>query len=453
MDAHSLPHFQSIEDVDANAYLVCMKSPNSFDSHRVEATQKEDCDACDFFDQDFGDCFIDERGNDSSDNESAHEQEDDSCNVDDDDHEDCCDNHFGGEVHGDFDYELTIGKVFVNEDEAYNFYNLYARLKGFGIRKHWATRSRTTGKLIKRQFVCNKEGFRSSKDNRQIGRETKRRRETRTGCGAMMGITLSNTGEWVVDKFLDSHNHDMNTPSKVIKHRSHRKFHRTMACKKLIFDFNKKGLRPCQIAKTVNALMTGHELEITRQQCSQVLNIERKNNVERFLSGDCRLQCTPRHVEPQADLGVGVALIDQLVLELNELELDLAPAVVLEDLSVGLLDEPACALAGLEPLAGPAIDHDIVALGPHEELVGLDVAVGARLAGGLQPDSVVHPAASLWVLYTAKEGVQIIRIRSGGERNPNPNLIGLAPRIEVELLVVVVEVVLKVTSVVVQSYR
>ncbi|KAK2972449.1 hypothetical protein RJ640_003875 [Escallonia rubra] len=100
-----------------------------------------------------------------------------------------------------------------------------------------------------------------------------------------MGIALSKTGEWVVDKFLDSHNHDMNTPSKVIKHRSHRKFHRTMACKKLIFDFNKKGLRPCQIAKTVNALMTGHELEITRQQCSQVLNIERKNNVGKECHG------------------------------------------------------------------------------------------------------------------------------------------------------------------------
>ncbi|KAK2972448.1 hypothetical protein RJ640_003874 [Escallonia rubra] len=54
---------------------------------------------------DFGDYFIDERGNGSSDNDSAHEQEDDSCNFDDDDHEDCCDNHFGGEVHGNFDYE------------------------------------------------------------------------------------------------------------------------------------------------------------------------------------------------------------------------------------------------------------------------------------------------------------------------------------------------------------
>ncbi|KAK2992644.1 hypothetical protein RJ640_023954 [Escallonia rubra] len=32
--------------------------------------------------------------------------------------------------------------------------------------------------------------------------------------GAMIGIALSKSGEWVVDKFLDSHNHDMNTPSK-----------------------------------------------------------------------------------------------------------------------------------------------------------------------------------------------------------------------------------------------
>ncbi|KAK3026276.1 hypothetical protein RJ639_041225 [Escallonia herrerae] len=243
-------------------------SSNSFDSDRDEATQKEDCDTCGSFDHDFGDCFIDERENGSSDNDSAHEQEDDCCNGDDDDHEDCFDYHFGGEVHGDFDYELTI-------DEAYNLYNLYARLNGFGIRKHWATRSRTTRKLIKRQFIL----------KRLIGRETKRHRETRTGCDAMMGNALSKSEEWVVDRFLDSHNHDMNTPSKVIKLRSHRKFHRTMACKKLIFDFNKKGLLPCQIAKTVNALMIGHELEIPRQQCSQVLSIERKNNVRKECHG------------------------------------------------------------------------------------------------------------------------------------------------------------------------
>ncbi|KAK3004791.1 hypothetical protein RJ639_019924 [Escallonia herrerae] len=156
--------FSIIEDIDANAYLVCTKSQDSFDSNRGEATQTENCGACGFFDQDIWDYFIDETGNGSSDNNSAHEQEDDCYNDDDDNHQDCCDNHFSGEVHGDFDYELTIGKVFVNEDDAYNFYNLYARLKGFAIRKHWATRSRTTGKLIKRQFVCNKEGFRSSKD-------------------------------------------------------------------------------------------------------------------------------------------------------------------------------------------------------------------------------------------------------------------------------------------------
>ncbi|KAK3041293.1 hypothetical protein RJ639_001395 [Escallonia herrerae] len=71
---------------------------------------KQLCDTCGSFDHDFGDYFIDERENGSSDNDKAHEQEDDCCNGDDDDYEDCCDYHFGGEVHGDFDYELTIGK-------------------------------------------------------------------------------------------------------------------------------------------------------------------------------------------------------------------------------------------------------------------------------------------------------------------------------------------------------
>ncbi|KAK2993909.1 hypothetical protein RJ640_012783 [Escallonia rubra] len=107
---------------------------------QASGPETENCGACGFFEQYIWDCFIDKRGNSSSNNDSAHKQEDDCYNDDDDNHQECGDNHFGGEVHGDFDYELTIDKVFVYEDDAYNFYNLYARLNGFGIRKHWATR-------------------------------------------------------------------------------------------------------------------------------------------------------------------------------------------------------------------------------------------------------------------------------------------------------------------------
>ncbi|KAK2983867.1 hypothetical protein RJ640_016599 [Escallonia rubra] len=53
---------------------------------------------------------------------------------------------------------------------------------------------------------------------------------------------------WVVEKFHDVHNHPLTTtPSKVIKHRSHSKYHRTNVCKSLVADLNNKGLRPSQI--------------------------------------------------------------------------------------------------------------------------------------------------------------------------------------------------------------
>ncbi|GJS43276.1 hypothetical protein Tco_0568319 [Tanacetum coccineum] len=54
----------------------------------------------------------------------------------------------------------------------------------------------------------------------------------------------------------------------VMKHRSHNKFHRSMACKSLIVELGKSGLRPCQVRKAVNAMKSPNEPTITSKQCA-----------------------------------------------------------------------------------------------------------------------------------------------------------------------------------------
>uniref|UniRef100_A0A7N0T3E6 SWIM-type domain-containing protein n=1 Tax=Kalanchoe fedtschenkoi TaxID=63787 RepID=A0A7N0T3E6_KALFE len=140
---------------------------------------------------------------------------------------------------------LILGRKFSSKDEVYDFYNHYALYHGFGIRINGHTKSRTSKEIIRWQFVCNKEGLKL-KDKRQLGKDVKSYREMRTGCKAKMEISLK-SDEWVVDKFEDEHNHSPTTPSKVMKHRYHNKFHRTPVVKNQCTSLTKKLLMPLAV--------------------------------------------------------------------------------------------------------------------------------------------------------------------------------------------------------------
>nr|GEV68197.1 protein FAR1-related sequence 5-like [Tanacetum cinerariifolium] len=61
-----------------------------------------------------------------------------------------------------------------------------------------------------------------------------------------------------------------------MKHCSHNKFHRSMACKSLMVKLGKSGLRPCQVRKAVNAMKSPNEPTITWKQCADILAEEQK---------------------------------------------------------------------------------------------------------------------------------------------------------------------------------
>lgn len=99
---------------------------------------------------------------------------------------------------------------FETEDEAYEFYSMYAGKIGFTVRR--ASMTVTADNVItRRMFVCSKEGFRERKKGAK--RVKKPRPETRTGCPACMIIRITTSGRYHVSEFVTHHNHPVSAPS------------------------------------------------------------------------------------------------------------------------------------------------------------------------------------------------------------------------------------------------
>jgi len=52
------------------------------------------------------------------------------------------------------EYHFVANQIFRSENEAYNFYNSYAKEKGFSVRKDRVRRKTGTDEVIWRRYVC-----------------------------------------------------------------------------------------------------------------------------------------------------------------------------------------------------------------------------------------------------------------------------------------------------------
>ncbi|CAL9155975.1 unnamed protein product [Musa hybrid cultivar] len=95
---------------------------------------------------------------------------------------------------------------FETEDEAYEFYSMYAGRIGFSVRRASVTVN-AENVITRRMFVCSREGFREQKKGAK--RVKKPRPEFRTGCPACMVIRITPTGKYQVTEFVTYHNHQL----------------------------------------------------------------------------------------------------------------------------------------------------------------------------------------------------------------------------------------------------
>ncbi|XP_071733446.1 protein FAR1-RELATED SEQUENCE 8 [Rutidosis leptorrhynchoides] len=108
-------------------------------------------------------------------------------------------------LHDDVNENLNprpaVGMEFESYEDAYRYYNCYAKEIGFAIRVKSSWTKRNSKEKRGAVLCCNCEGFKTLKE------ASTRRKETRTGCLAMIRLRLVESNRWRVDEVKLDHNH------------------------------------------------------------------------------------------------------------------------------------------------------------------------------------------------------------------------------------------------------
>ncbi|KAL6272721.1 hypothetical protein ACE6H2_000236 [Prunus campanulata] len=116
------------------------------------------------------------------------------------------------------EFKPKLGLEFDSLEDALKMYNLYALKAGFGVRCSTTKTSSVTGEIIRKEFVCCKQG------TTNITGKKRRRGWVRTGCLAKLAVLLpSLKNKYIVVAFKEEHNHEMTTYDQVHLLRCHRK--------------------------------------------------------------------------------------------------------------------------------------------------------------------------------------------------------------------------------------
>ncbi|KAG8491189.1 hypothetical protein CXB51_014296 [Gossypium anomalum] len=110
----------------------------------------------------------------------------------------------------------TIGLEFDSFDEAYDFYNIYAKEQGFGIRVSNSWFRAKKKERYRAKLSCSSAGFKKKSEANNP------RPETRTGCPAMVVIRLVDSKRWRIVEVELEHNHQVSPQIKRF-YKSHKK--------------------------------------------------------------------------------------------------------------------------------------------------------------------------------------------------------------------------------------
>ena len=144
------------------------------------------------------------------------------------------------------EYRRVVSKTFRSEEEGFQFYNEYAKVKGFSVRKEEMKYLSGTTTRFRRLYTCFKEGHRTLANFERPDPKRTPKALTRCGCLAHLEIELSAaTGEWFVKRFQDQHNHALAREGDAAYLYSHRKM--TDGQKADVVGYGIGGLRTHQI--------------------------------------------------------------------------------------------------------------------------------------------------------------------------------------------------------------
>ncbi|XP_060200856.1 protein FAR1-RELATED SEQUENCE 5-like [Lycium barbarum] len=102
---------------------------------------------------------------------------------------------------------IKLGMEFDSDEHAYEYYNKYAGVIGFSVRREYANKNKVRGYVTSRKLVCYKEGYRDK--HKRDTMVQKHRNETRTGCLAHFSVSRQSNGMFRIPSFEEKHNHPL----------------------------------------------------------------------------------------------------------------------------------------------------------------------------------------------------------------------------------------------------
>lgn len=118
---------------------------------------------------------------------------------------------------GDRDFEPPNGMEFESHEEAYTFYQDYAKSMGFTTSIKNSRRSKKTKEFIDAKFACSRYGVTPESDSGSSRRPSVKK----TGCKACMHVKKKPDGKWIIHEFIKDHNHEL-LPALAYHFRIHR---------------------------------------------------------------------------------------------------------------------------------------------------------------------------------------------------------------------------------------
>nr|KAJ0190259.1 hypothetical protein LSAT_V11C800446290 [Lactuca sativa] len=160
-------------------------------------------------------------------------------------------NDFGVNIEFDEDdvsAERILGKVFDTPDDAYTFYNDYSILHCFGIRRDDTIKNPKKMSIFGRYMYATK--MVSNRYTKML--QVKMRKN-------IIEMLEPDDEKWLVNSFNGTYNPYLTmTCTKVMKHRFHSNFYRSIECKSFMVQFGQARLKPSRIKKNVNTMNTSN---------------------------------------------------------------------------------------------------------------------------------------------------------------------------------------------------
>ncbi|KAH7849369.1 hypothetical protein Vadar_016860 [Vaccinium darrowii] len=136
--------------------------------------------------------------------------------------------------------EPKCGMIFDTAEEAYTFYNRYARKIGFSVRKLRTNNSRADqNKILRQVLVCSCDGA-----YKKIKTPKKRRENRRFNCKALLEFKISGDKYHII-QFISEHTHDLVPPQNAHYLRSQRRIEFSQVG--LIDKMHSSGFKPSDI--------------------------------------------------------------------------------------------------------------------------------------------------------------------------------------------------------------